>query len=120
MEVKDDFNNFYFEGSNCFDSTFAQNFECDEEFLQLQGNKIPKGLVSLEKLFDKHGYIKSQQQVDLESSMVYQRYNIGSDDDPKFINIGNNCTIEERDQFIQSLHQYIDVFAYSYDDLKSF
>lgn len=52
--------------------------------------------------------------------MGYEKYNIGSDEDFKFVNIGNNCTSDERDQFIQLLHQYHDVLAYPYDDLKSF
>ncbi|KAH9299017.1 hypothetical protein KI387_030699, partial [Taxus chinensis] len=30
--------------------------EIDGEFIQLKGNKIPKGLVSLEGLFDKHDH----------------------------------------------------------------
>ncbi|XP_057862524.1 uncharacterized protein LOC131070880 [Cryptomeria japonica] len=52
--------------------------------------------------------------------MGYEKYNIGLDEDLKFVNIGNNCTLDERDQFIQLLRQYPDVLGYSYDDLKYF
>lgn len=52
--------------------------------------------------------------------MGFEKYNIGSEEDPKFVNIGNNCNAEEKDQFIKLLRQYMDVLAYSYDDLKSF
>lgn len=37
--------------------------EEDDEILQLKGNRISKGLVSLEKLFDQHDcFIKKQQE----------------------------------------------------------
>ncbi|KAH9296326.1 hypothetical protein KI387_039914, partial [Taxus chinensis] len=38
-----------------FDQTVAHAEETDQDgCIKLKGNKIPKGLVSLEELFDKH------------------------------------------------------------------
>lgn len=39
-----------------------------EEFLQLKGNKIPKGLVSLERIFDKHDPYVKKKFLDSDSS----------------------------------------------------
>lgn len=52
--------------------------------------------------------------------MEYEQVNIGIDDNPKMINIGKCCSHEEKCKFVALLHKYIDVLAYSYDDLKSF
>lgn len=56
LEIKYNFNNIYFEGRKCsaLDSSSDRESEQKEEILQLKCNKIPKGLVSLQKLFDKH------------------------------------------------------------------
>ena len=91
------------------------------EVIQLKGNMIPKSLVSLEKLFDKHDrYIKEQQNERTRSMEHYEKHNIGTDEDPKLVNIGNWCTDEEKEKFIVLLREYRDVLAYSYEDLKSF
>lgn len=103
------------------DSSSDKESEQEEEILQLKGNKFFKGIDSLEKLFHKHDrYAKRQQQESSGDAMGYEKYNIGSESDPKLVNIGNSCTSVEREQFIQLLHQYFDVLAYSYDDLKYF
>ena len=46
--------------------------------------------------------------------------NIGSLDDPKMVNIGKYCTEEEKKKVVNFLKRYVDVLAYSYDDLKYF
>ena len=50
----------------------------------------------------------------------YEKYNIGMDEGPKLVNIGNWCMEKEKEKFITLLHEYKDVLAYSYEDLKSF
>ncbi|KAH9320082.1 hypothetical protein KI387_021851, partial [Taxus chinensis] len=50
LEKTDNFSELYFEGSeSAFRETISYPYqEVDGEFIQLKGNKIPKGLVSLE------------------------------------------------------------------------
>ncbi|XP_059078205.1 uncharacterized protein LOC131043644 [Cryptomeria japonica] len=91
LQTADNFDDLYFDGSQypSRDAIESVDVETGEKFLQLKGNKIPKGLVSLEKLFDKHDRYVKKQQKSAASTMEYEQ-------------------------------QYIDVLAYSYDDLKSF
>ncbi|KAH9329220.1 hypothetical protein KI387_001328, partial [Taxus chinensis] len=64
--------------------------------IRLRGNKIPKGLVSLEDLFDKHDrYIRSKASQGTHQSVEYEKVNIGSNDEPKMVNIGKCYTQEE-------------------------
>ncbi|KAH9310474.1 hypothetical protein KI387_025509, partial [Taxus chinensis] len=68
LELKDNYDQLYFEGSETFPRECVSSNEGDikedmdqDGYIKLKGNKIPKGLVILEDLFDKHdGYIKSK------------------------------------------------------------
>ncbi|KAH9305638.1 hypothetical protein KI387_010042, partial [Taxus chinensis] len=52
--------------------------------IKLKGNKVPKGMVSLEDLFDNHDrYIKSNSSQKYHQSAKYKKVNIGSHDEPK-------------------------------------
>lgn len=97
--------------------------ELHDGMLQLKGNKIPKGLVSLEHLFDrKDGYVKQRDKEApvVQSSGEYEQINIGTNEDPKFVNLGKCCSEEEKTRFISLLIEFKDVFAWCYDDLKNF
>jgi hypothetical protein len=85
--------------------------------IQLKSNKIPKGLVPLENLFDRsdifHGTNKSclDQQVD--------EIDIGNKDTPRLIKVGKGCTPERRKDC--GLGKGIQGrFAWSYDELKAY
>lgn len=91
--------------------------------LQLKGNKIPKGLVSLECLFNmKDGYVKQKDKEPpvIQSSGEYEQINISTNEDPKFVNLGKCCFEVEKRKFVDLLVEFKDVFAWSYDDLKNF
>ncbi|KAH9316615.1 hypothetical protein KI387_025242, partial [Taxus chinensis] len=65
--------------------------------IKLKGKKIPKGMVSLEDIFDKHDrYMKSKVSQGARKSAETKKVNIGSLDDPKMVNIGKCCTQEEK------------------------
>jgi hypothetical protein len=49
-----------------------------------------------------------------------KKFNIGIDGSPKYINLGIDCTYEELDQYIALFKEYFDVFAWIYDDQKSY
>ncbi|KAH9316814.1 hypothetical protein KI387_044552, partial [Taxus chinensis] len=67
LELKDNLNQLYFEGSENISREYVTSYEDDikEEMdqygcIKLKGNKVPKGIVSLD-LFDKHDrYIRSK------------------------------------------------------------
>lgn len=45
---------------------------------------------------------------------------MGDKHDPKIINLGTCCREDEKARFIKLLIEYIDVFTWSYEDLKAF
>ena len=52
--------------------------------------------------------------------MKYEVINLGTPDKPQNINLGVQCTLNEKDAFIILFREYKDEFAWSYEDLKTF
>ena len=61
----------------------------DKEIIQLTNNSFPKGLVPLEELFDHNDVAKTLGLVPSDTEV--EDLNIGTTNDPKFINISKNC-----------------------------
>ncbi|KAH9310836.1 hypothetical protein KI387_025871 [Taxus chinensis] len=96
LELKDNFDQFYFEGS---DNLPRECVSSHEEGVKEEMNqdgciklKIPKGQVILEELFDKHDrYIKSKTSKGARQ-FECEKVNIGSLEEPKMVNLGKCCT----------------------------
>ena len=54
------------------------------------------------------------------SSMQFELVNLGSDAEPKYVNLGKCCSPGERHKFINLFKQYKGVFAWTYEDLKTY
>ena len=54
------------------------------------------------------------------SVMQYKVFNLGTLDKPQNINLGVQCSDEEKAAFVKLFKEYKDMFAWSYDDLKTF
>lgn len=115
LEGTETFSNLSFDGNHSLTSQQNMKEEDKEsEILQLKGNTIPKGLVTLESLFDKNDEKKPSSSPDTE------KVNIGFENDPKIVLIKKCLSHKERKVIIELLNSYIDVFAWCYDDLKVF
>ncbi|KAH9296368.1 hypothetical protein KI387_039956, partial [Taxus chinensis] len=56
----------------------------DEGVIKLKGNKIPKGLVSLEDLFDKHDrFIQEKSKQSSQCLADFDKENIGTPEEPR-------------------------------------
>ncbi|KAH9294895.1 hypothetical protein KI387_038483, partial [Taxus chinensis] len=64
--------------------------------------------------------MKSKVSLGARKSAETKKFNIGSLDDPKMVNTGKCCSQEEKKKVVNMLKRYVDVLAYSYDDLKDF
>ena len=58
----------------------------------------------------KHGYLEPIKE---ETQLI----NLGTDDDPKIIQVGNTLTTSEKDALVALLTKFKEVFAWSYEDM---
>ena len=49
-----------------------------------------------------------------------QSVNLGTDDEPKMVQIGNTLTSSENDALVTLLKEFKEVFAWSYEDMPRF
>ena len=54
------------------------------------------------------------------SSLQFELINIGSEADPKYVNLGKCYSPRERIKLISLFRQYKDVFAWTYEDLNTY
>jgi hypothetical protein len=52
--------------------------------------------------------------------MKFEIINLGTEENPKNINLGLGCTPSERDSFINLFKKYKDIFSWTYNDLKNY
>ena len=84
-------------------------------------NFIPKGVRTLERMFDLNEKFSRPSNVkNHSSSLQFELINLGTDTNPKFVNLGKCCSPAERDKFVSLFKQYKDVFAWTYEDLKTY
>ena len=86
-----------------------------------QSNIIPKNIVRLEKLFDlQEKFRKPTNTKNRSSTLLYEVVNLGTKQDPKNINLGKNCTTAKKATFMKLFREFKDVFAWTYEDLKTY
>jgi hypothetical protein len=94
------------------------NKNVDHLIVQLPNNHIPKGLVPLEILFDRNdAAVKgkvSNEDADIDEC------NIGTERDPKFVKLSNSFSREKRDKYTKLLKEFVDVFSWTYEDLRTY
>jgi hypothetical protein len=75
----------------------------------------------LEKLFDLQEKFRRPTNTKTRSStLLYDAINLGTEHDPKNINLENNCTSVERAAFMKLFREYKDIFTWTYEDLKTY
>ena len=52
--------------------------------------------------------------------MQYELINLGTEAEPKYVNLEKCCSSGERIWFINLFQQYKDIFAWTYEDLKTY
>jgi hypothetical protein len=84
-------------------------------------NLIPKSVVRLEKFYDLQDKFKKLVNCKTNrSSLSYEKVNLGTNDNPQCINLGVGCSEQEKAAFIKLFKEFKYVFAWMYDDLKTF
>ena len=74
-------------------------------------------VIEWEHTFDRHDIYKKKEAIKLEN---YIEINIGTEKEPRNIKIGKGTSDKEKNDLIELVKEYIDVFAFTYDELKSY
>ena len=82
-------------------------------------NPTPGNIVALEQHFDWHDATKLKEENKMDPG-EFIKVNIGTAKDPKIVKIGKGTNEEERKKLTNVLHEYMDVLAFSYDELKGY
>lgn len=86
-----------------------------------KGHLIPKGVVSLEKLYGLQECFQGPRNNKTHNStMMHKLINLGIEQDPKFVNLGTCCMQQERQAFVCLFKHYRDVFAWTFEDPKTY
>ena len=110
------------------EETFKESIIDEEEhqpYLQnrdmVKGNFMPKGVITLEGMFDLQNKFRKLANVKTNSSsMQYEPVNLGTKVEPKYVNLGKCCSLGERCRFIKLFQQYKYIFAWTYEYLKTY
>lgn len=89
-----------------------------QEVIQLKTNKVPKGLVILENMFDNQDRVRPRSKDHKPQEL--EEINLGTNEAPKKVYIGQNLSAKIRKPLIDLLRKYRHVFAWSYEDLKAY
>jgi ribonuclease HI len=90
----------------------------NHHIVQLPSNHIPKGLVPLERLFDRND-VAVKGKVSNEDVDVAE-CNIGTEEDPKFVKLSSSLSREQRTEYAELLREFVDVFSWTYEDLRTY
>jgi ribonuclease HI len=90
----------------------------DHQIIQLPSNHIPRGLIPLERLFDGNDVaMKGRISGDDADTAAC---NIGKPEEPKFVKLSRSLTEEQTIGYTDLLREFADVFAWTYEDLKTY
>jgi hypothetical protein len=82
---------------------------------------VPKYFIQYESLFTKDDHANNLvEEVSIRKVKETRKLNIGTNSSSKYVNLGVDRTTEEFDQYVALFKEYIDVFAWTYDDFKSY
>jgi hypothetical protein len=90
----------------------------EHDIIQLPSNHIPRGLVPLERLFDGND-VALKGRVSGDDADAAE-CNIGTPEEPKFVKLSRSLTKEQRAEYTKLLRDFSNVFAWTYEDLKTF
>ena len=90
----------------------------ERDIVQLPKNHIPRGLVPLERLFDRNDVSLKGETTEDDTGTIW--CNIGTENEPKFVKLSRSLTEEKRSEYTELLREFADVFAWTYEDLKTY
>jgi hypothetical protein len=90
----------------------------NHHIVQLPRNHIPKGLVPLEILFDGNDVeVKGEVSID---DVDINEYNLGTEKNLKYVKLSSSLSEEQRVEYTKLLKEFSNVFAWTYEDLRTY
>lgn len=84
----------------------------------MSNNFIPKGLISLEKLFEQKDVHRNPQYISPQDDI--EEVNIGTNDDIRSLKICASLDLRIQAQYLKLFEKYKDIFAWTYADLNTY
>jgi ribonuclease HI len=109
---------FELDNVNSVDSGELGDDEMEANVLHLKRNVLPRGLVPLEDLFDFNDVAKKLK-IEANGQEV-EDCNIGTEEKPRIVKLSKSLPPEQKLKYIELFKEYSDVFAWGYEDLKSY
>ena len=84
----------------------------------MKSNHIPRGIIPLENLFYQNDVARDPKMKPTDD--VVEKKNIGTEQNPRIIKLSKNLLVKEKEDYVNLMKRYTDVFAWSYEDLPSY
>jgi hypothetical protein len=84
----------------------------------LPSNHIPKGLVPLERLFDRNDVVVKVKGSSENADVT--ECNLGTEENPKYVKLSSSLSKEQRVEYVKILKEFVDVFSWKYEDLQTY
>jgi ribonuclease HI/uncharacterized small protein (DUF1192 family) len=94
------------------------NKVADHQIIQLPSNHMPRGMVPLERLFDGNDVVIKGRIAGDDADTT--ECNIGTSEEPRLVKLSRGLTEEQRIGYTKLLREFADVFAWTYEDLKTY
>jgi ribonuclease HI len=90
----------------------------NHHIIQLSSNHIPKCMIPLEILFDGNDVAVKGRVIgdDVDTTEC----NVGTSEEPKIVKLLKSLTEEQRIGYTDLLREFVDMFAWTYEDLKTY
>jgi len=92
--------------------------EGESEVIELKDNFLPTGLTPLEDIFDSNDIPKKRKMQPLKAEI--EDCNIATTQNPKMVKLSKALPPSQKLKYIKLFKEFQDVFAWSYEDLKSY
>jgi hypothetical protein len=90
----------------------------ESNIVQPPNNHIPRGLVPLERIFDRND-VALKGKI-LEDDADTTQCNIGTENKPKFVKLSGSLTKDQRAEYAELLREFADVFSWTYEYLETY
>jgi hypothetical protein len=118
IEPIDDFSSIHIDQDEVNHNLNFHNMIVGHKIFQFPTNNITKFLVPIERIVYHNGILMKPPDPEKEVDVI--DFNLGTTSNPKHAKLSKNLSAKYRDKYEELLKEFIDIFAWKYQDLKTF